>query len=715
MKKILFTLTVLILSFTNLIADEGMYPLSEIDKLNLKKMGLEIEGKQLYNPNGISLIDAIVNISGCTGSFVSPNGLILTNHHCAYRAANLASDKDNDFIRDGFLAKDKLWEIPAKGYTVRITESYKDVSEQVLNGLSEEMDSEARSKAIDKKRKQLVAQAEKNNPGKRAEVSEMFKGKNYVLFIYTYLKDIRMVYVPPRSIGEYGGETDNWEWPRHTGDFAFMRAYVAPDGSPADFSTKNVVYKPKNWLKVNPNGVEEEDFVFILGYPGRTFRHKGASFLKYETEVKLPQVAEWYKWQIDLMTELSKNDRSVALKHLSRIKSLANVEKKNRGKIQGITRLSLVQKKYQEEAAIKKFISQDPSLKKKYEHIFNAFETIYAQYRQDYKKYSYLQSLTRSVRSLGLARFLHKGASERLKDDIDREYIYMNRNYARYKKRALQYIDNFYAPIDKAIFTELLMRYKALPADQRPKAINKFYAVASSEEEIKSYIDKLYNQSKLLNKTYFKTLLSYSQKELDSLNDPFIKIAAALNTEYTEHKQWSDRLEGQLSKLEPLLVEIKKKYLSTAFIPDANSTLRLTYGYIRGYSPADAIYKSPITSLNGILQKDTGVAPFNAPAGLLDLIRNKKYGRFYNKKLNSVPVAILYNMDTTGGNSGSPILNSKGELIGVNFDRAIEATINDYAWSESYSRSIGVDIRYVLWVTQQFAGADYLLKEMGVN
>ena len=278
-----------------LLAEEGMWPMSEIHKLDLRSKGLEIEPAAIYNPDSISLIDGICKLDGCTGSFVSPKGLILTNHHCAYGAIQTASSLEHDYIQDGFMAQSPSHEIQAKGYTVRITESYRDVSVEVLSAVTTEMDFAERTKAIDKKIKQIVKAAENNQPGKRAEVSEMFSGRTYVLFIYTYLKDVRLVYAPPRSIGEFGGEIDNWMWPRHNGDFSFMRAYVAADGSPAEYSPDNVPYQPKKYLQVAPEGVDEGDFVFIFGYPGRTYRHRTSHYLAYEQDIRMPYVADLYQ------------------------------------------------------------------------------------------------------------------------------------------------------------------------------------------------------------------------------------------------------------------------------------------------------------------------------------------------------------------------------------------------------------------------------------
>ena len=342
MKRIkLLALVLLIISTTQLRAEEGMFPISSIDQLGLSKKGLQLTATEIFNPDGTCLLDGICRVNGCTGSFVSGNGLIITNHHCAYRAIQSASTAENDWLKNGFFSKSMEQEIPAAGYVVRITESYKDVSAEVLAAVNETMTAAERSKAVAKRRKELEKKAEEENPGMRADIAEMFTGKTYVLFFYTFIRDVRLVFAPPSSVGNFGGAVDNWEWPRHTGDFSFMRAYVAPDGSMADYDTANVPYKPKRHIQVSSAGANENDFVFLLGYPGRTARHKTASFLEYEQNVRLPYVVDLNQWQIATMDSMSKNDRGVALKHSSRKQSLANVEKRSRGQLKGL-RLSLI-------------------------------------------------------------------------------------------------------------------------------------------------------------------------------------------------------------------------------------------------------------------------------------------------------------------------------------------------------------------------------------
>ena len=707
---------ILIVLFSNIIsADEGMYPLSVIHKLDLQAKGLEIELSDLYNPDGISLIDGICNISGCSGSFVSDKGLILTNHHCAYRAIKNASTAEHDFLENGFYAKNLSEEVQAQGYTVRITESYRDVSEEVLNAIDKNMTLAERTKAIEKKTKEIITLVEEKNPGKRASVSEMFIGKTYVLFIYNYLKDVRLVYAPPRSIGNFGGETDNWMWPRHTGDFSIMRAYVSPDGSPSDFSAENIPYTPKKVIKVAPEGVNEEDFVFILGYPGRTYRHRTSHFLDYEYNLHMPFVAELYEWQINALEEISAENRDVALKNLSKIKGRSNTMKNYRGKLLGIERMNLIDNKIEEEVELQKFINSESKRINEYGNILEELNDIYDEIKTNADRSLVLSYFRRSSELLTFAYTLYEGAIELQKDDVEREYGYMNRNLDMTKKQISLTAKDFYAPADKILFKNMIERATNLPLHQRISVIDELFAGGEINEQIDEFIENAYSNSCLADEEYLLELFGKSPEEIQAIDDLFIQLAVKLYPLYQEQIEIGKTRKGALDQLYAKLIEVKKEFMGSDFVPDANGTLRLTYGNIRGYSPRDAVYSYPITTLDGVIEKTTSEFPFDSPEKLLKLHKQKKFGRFGHPKLGSVPVGILYNMDTTGGNSGSAVLNAKGELVGINFDRAYEATINDFAWSEEYSRSIAVDIRYVLWVLDIYSGADYLLEEMGVN
>jgi len=696
-------------------SDEGMWPISELHKLNLQSKGLKIETKEIYNSEGLSLIDGILQVGGCTGSFVSSDGLILTNHHCAYGAVQAVSTKEHDYIKNGLLALNRKEEIQAKGITARITESYRDVSNDVLSVVTEGMDLVERTKAIEKKMKEIVKGVEEKNPGKRADVAEMFRGKTYVLFIYTYLKDIRLVYVPPRSIGEFGGEIDNWMWPRHTGDFSFMRAYTAPDGSPAEYSPQNVPYHPKKVLKVAPEGVEEGHFVFILGYPGRTYRHRTSYYLAYEEDTRMPYVANWYSWQISVMEKMSEQNREVALKHLSRIKGLSNTMKNYRGKLKGLKRLHLVDNKRDEEKELQKFIGADEKRKEIYGNILEEIGKIYIQMQEQAEYELIMNYLKRNANMVYFGFTVYEAAIEFMKEDLERESAYMDRTFPLTKKRLLLTQQNYYELTDKIVLKEMFLRASRLSGEYRIPAVDEIIKGENPERAIDNFIEKAYNKSRLNDRRFLTEALTKSSQELKALDDPFINLAEALYPTYQTLKDAQKARRGALDKLHAQLIDVKKQFLKKDFNPDANRTLRLTFGRIRGYKPVDAVYYDPITTLDGVIEKTTGKEPFDTPSEIIDLYEKKDFGRFKHPGLNSVPVCILYDMDTTGGNSGSPVLNARGELVGINFDRAFEATVNDFAWSQDYSRSIAVDIRYVLWVTQKFGGVEYLFEEMGIS
>ena len=708
------TVIFFLLLFQVSLADEGMYPISEIHKLNLKAKGLKIDSKSIYNPNGIGLIDAVVQLSGCTGSFISADGLILTNHHCAFGAVQAASTKENDYVTDGFFATTREDEIQARGIFARILESYRDVSREVLGVVNDKMDLAERTKAIDKKIREIVAETEKKYAGKRAEVSEMFAGKTYVLFLSTILRDVRLVYVPPRSIGEFGGENDNWVWPRHTGDFSYLRAYAAPDGSPAEYSTANVPYHPKKYLNVNPAGVNEGDFAFILGYPGRTFRHRTSHYMSYEENVRMPYIADLFEWEIATMEAMGKNDRAIALKHDARIKGLANTMKNYRGKLLGMKRLHLTGDKQQQEIALQRFIDGDAQRKTSYGIVLEEIGKVYQEMTDRGTSELILDNFRSAPQLLSYGFTLYESAIEMQKPDLERLPAYMERNLANTKQSLRQGLRSYYERTDKAILKHLVLQALSLPENQRIDVIDKQFR-NRSEEEIDRTIDQAFAQTQLTDEATLLGAFGKPIAELRQMNDMFIGAAAMLYPTMQKLRETRQRRDGALSKLSALLVDVKQQYQKTNFIPDANSTLRFTFGHIRGYSPVDATYHKPITTLTGVIEKSTGVEPYATPQKVIDLYRAKDFGRYKSANLNDVPVGLLYDMDTTGGNSGSPVLNASGELVGVNFDRAYEATINDYAWSQSYSRSIAVDIRYVLWVTEKVGGADRILKEIGVQ
>lgn len=684
---------------------EGMFPLSEISSLDLKKAGLKIKTSEVYNPKGVSLVDALVRVGGCTGSFVSNEGLIITNHHCAFSSAANASSPEHDYITNGFLASDRSKEIRTP-ITCRITASYIDVSAKVLAGTENAANANERADIIRKNIKTITQEEEKANPDLEIEISEMFVGKAYTLFRYQLLKDLRLVYIPQRSIGEFGGESDNWVWPRHNGDFAFFRAYVGADGKPAEYSENNVPFTPKKFLKVNPDGVKENDFVFVLGYPGRTYRHQPASFLDYQYDYILPNVSEWYDFQIETAKQVSKNNKELEIQLSTYIKRRANVTKNYKGKMQGLERTTIIADKKADEAAMQKMIDASPELKAKYGSLFtdinSTYKDIFTTANRDY----YLGELFNNSGAFYLASFIafHSNAIKDLNDADKAKYL----KEVLPQQRALleKNYTITYKELDKKLLAQLLMYCRQLPQGQQLAAVNNAFAGSNYEQQIVQTVDAADTKNNMFDRAAILKLFDENPEAFLAISNPLVDIAGATFGLYNETVQKDAERRNKLTELSAKLQDVKQLYHKANFIPDANSTLRFTYGNVKGYWPNDGEYNAPFTTIKGIIEKAKTSGDYYLESEIKEILKRA------NQK--SV-VCLLYNLDTTGGNSGSPILDAKGNLVGVNFDRATSACINDYAWNEDYSRSIGVDIRYVLFVLKDIAHAQNLVTEMGVK
>lgn len=716
-KYVLFTLLLggyfLLSSHTDKSHDEGMYPLSELKNLDLKKLGLKMKPQDLYNPNGKSLIDAIVRVGGCTGSFVSPDGLIVTNHHCAFSFAAAASSKENNYIKKGFLATSRSTEIQAKGLVCKITTSYEDVSAKVLQGTTSATDPVARLKMIGENIKQLTEAENKLHPNMQCEISEMFTGRTYVLFRYQLIKDVRLVYVPARSIGEYGGELDNWVWPRHSGDFAFLRAYVNKKGEPADYSPDNVPYQSVTYLKINPAGVKENDFVFVLGYPGRTFRHQPAAFYKYHEQYMLKYISNIYDWQIEKMEALGKNNDSIQIRYASRIKSLANTTKNYKGKLQGFKRAGLTKQKELEEAELSKFIMASPQLRDKYNNLIPRINEVYADVIKYAPKNLWFGQIYQVSSSLAFGSTVNVLKEQYTKLKTAEEKAAFMEQYLPKLKAAYAKYGNGYDPeFEKSVLAKMVSDALQFDEANRIQWVVKLNREANGN--IESYIERLYTGALINRFKEAEQVMNNNPEKIFEWNDPFILLAQSLNEEAYAEDDLRAKRDSELNLLMAKYVDARSEWKRQLFIPDANGTLRFTYGHVKGYTPNDGEYHKPFTTLTGVIEKEDG-KEYEVLESIKELYAQRDFGPYLHPSLNDLPVNILYNLDTTGGNSGSPVMNNKGELVAVNFDRAYTATINDYAWNEAYSRSVAVDIRYVLWVLKKVAKADHILTEMKMN
>lgn len=687
-------------------ADEGMHPVSDIPHLDLSRSGIVLTPGEIYNPDSVSLLDAIVDVGGCSGAFVSADGLIITNHHCVFGALQAASTVERDYVTDGFLARTGSEEIPAKGMSVRIIRSVRDVSARVLAALPDSLPSNRRRTALSAATRTMVQEAELESPGTRAEVAEMFPGRSYLLFVYAFLRDVRLVYVPPRGIGEFGGEEDNWMWPRHTGDFAFIRAYADPPSSGP--------FRPKRYLKTEPAGVEEGDPVFILGYPGRTVRHRTADFLAYEQFDRLPFLAGLYEGQVRMLEQLGAGNRAVALKHDARIKSLANNAKNYRGNLQGLQRLGLVEQRRADDRALQSFIDADAERRMKYGHVLTTIAEVYRGMRAEAARDLALEALRQASPTLSIALTLLEAEREAPKNDGERLSAYTDRNRPGTRSRIEGLVRNYHEPADSALLRDMIVRIGALPSGLRIGPVDRRLRAPGGPEEIDALLRTLVAASPLADSTGVLAAFDDPRSNVPGLRAPMMDLARDLLPLYDSLRASQEARDGVLLGEYASLFEVKAQDLRGALIPDGNGTMRLTYGRVRGYSPEHGKTVAPFTTVNELAEKSTGVVPFDAPDTLLDHVRRAEYGAYVHPRLGTVPVAFLYDLDTIRGNSGSAVMNARGEFVGVNFDRVFEATVNDYAWSDRYSRSIGVDIRYILWVTEHVGGATNVLKELGL-
>lgn len=689
-------------------ADEGQWQPHQLPQLKseLKRIGITIPAEKLADLSKHPM-SAIVSLGGCSASFVSPDGLIVTNHHCAYGAVQRNSTPEHNYIVNGYLAKTRDAELPGGPNTlVYVTEKVENVTDRVLKGLSPNMSGKERHEQVESRIKQLVAECE-NDKAYRCSVPAFHRGLEYYRIKQLMVRDVRLVYAPADSIGNFGGDIDNYEFPRQAGDFSFLRAYVGKDGRPADPSPDNVPYKSKDFLVVSAEGLKNGDPILLAGYPGRTSRYKLPSEIRFAREVDYPAKVASITADLSVIAAATMGNPSYDVRYASVAKSLNNVLKKTQGLLDGFARKDIAAIKDVQDAEFRAWYAKHGTGSKT---LLADLDAAIAADMQATRIESAFAEATHSD-LLKSARTLYRLALERQKPDAQREAGYQERDLSFIKARLNRLEQSFVPSVDLARWQAALQRYAKIDPKFHPRGLD---ALLPAPNELAA----MYKNTELADTA---KRLAWVGKDPDAFrraNGAFIQLAVRLQDTAMALEERRKEIDGNLERVIPRYMEAViawKKSQGKPVYPDANSTLRVTYGTVAPYSPRDGILKGPFTTVQGILEKNTGKEPFNAPARLLAAIREQRYGVFKDPVLGTVPVDFLSSADTTGGNSGSAVMNKRGELVGLNFDSTYESITKDWYFDPVITRAIHVDIRYMLWVMKEVDHADNLLKEMTIK
>lgn len=704
----------------SVLGDEGMFLPDTLGELPIKKLqqrGLKIPITDIYNPNGPSIKDAVVIVDGGTGEFLSNEGLMLTNHHVAFEALVSASDTSKDYATNGYLAKTRAEELPAKGYNVQITQDLKDVTSEVLSGVTDAMSPQERAAAIAGKARSIQAANAKPAEGITAQVMPLNEGLSYYLFTYLTLPDVRIVYAPPKDIGFFGGDPDNFEWPRHCGDFTFMRAYVAPDGKPAEYSTSNVPYKPRKFLSLSMDGVKENDFVMVMGYPGSTRRYRESYSVAYNQDVFLPFLVDLFHQQIDALQDAGKNDRDLQIRLQSRIFDIANTLKDFEGSVTAMRREEIVDQKRKQEADFTRWVSENPERQKKYGEVLPSLQKAYNELLKDQPRDTLIGQLAGASDLESIASVAVAVAADKEKPAGQR-----NPNTAMLGTRARAAVAEVFGErlpgYDRRMLAFLLREAAELPPGQKIDVIEKRFGSLKGSERVRAeeeFAAAAMESKKFSTPESVEALFTMTAAQLREMHEPLIDFAGEMGALTGDVQERTRTFNGTVGRWRPMLVRGMSEMRGGKSYPDANRTLRFTYGEVKGYVPKDAAIYQAFTNLSGVIEKDTGREPFDVPEKLKQLYRARDFGPYATPDGKNVPVDFLSTTDIIGGNSGSPILNGRGEQVGIVFDGNYEGLGNDFFYNDAKGRTISVDIRYVLFIADKFGGAGYLLKELDIK
>ena len=702
MKRLLILTLFLTLAFSNIRADEGMWLPSLIkERFNdMKKNGFKLTASDLYDINKASLKDAIVHFGGgCTGELISGDGLLITNHHCGFGQIQSHSSVQNDYLKDGFWAMSREEELPNRGLTVRFLVRMEDVTLKVLQNIKDGATEEERIASISKNSAEIIDAAKKGNHYD-ARVESLYYGNQYFLFIYETYTDVRLVGAPPSSIGKFGGDTDNWMWPRHTGDFSLFRIYAGKDNMPAPYSKENVPYKPKKFFSISTSGVNEGDFTLVYGFPGRTQEYLYSEAVRYISDISNPHKIHLRTLRLDIQNEEMSKSQEVRIKYASKNASVANAWKKWQGEAKGIIKMNAVGTKKEYEKRFSVWAASKPD----YKGILDSIAAIY----NVLEPYSFANDyLVEAINSNEIIRFAGSIKSTIMRNSkMSPELSAQN-----IKELALRFYKDYDINIDEQSFKALLAEYqKNVPTEFQPEFFKELLEKFGCTDNI---VSDIFANSIFVSKDKVMSILDDGVTQNMFDNDPAVLFYQKFNDHF------NDNIKPIIDRSNSKLAIFYRKYMrgqmefdqQKNFYPDANSTLRITYGKVKGYSPADGIYYNHLSTLEGIMQKDNpDIYDYNIPQKLRDIYKTKDFGRWAVN--GTVPVCFVASNHTSGGNSGSPVINAEGNLVGINFDRVWEGTMSDIVYDPEICRNISLDVRYVLFVIDKVAGAGHLLNEM---